>query len=125
MVERAGEPLKGWWSLPGGVVETGEKLEEALRREVMEETGLEVGELRFFEIFERIMPDAAGKPEYHYVLADYLCQPTGGHLRAGDDAGRALWFSEAELDGLRITEGTPGVIARGFAALRHTPTLVK
>lgn len=119
LVERAGEPLKGWWSLPGGVVETGETLELAVRREIREETGLEVGELKLVEVFERIMPDAEGKPEYHYVLMDYLCHPTGGRLQAGDDAGRVAWFTEAELENLRITEGTPRVIAKGFRMLRQ------
>jgi 8-oxo-dGTP diphosphatase len=114
LVERAGEPLKGWWSLPGGVVETGEPLEYALRREVREETGLEVGDLRLVEVFERIMPDAEGKPEYHYVLIDYLCHPTGGTLQAGDDASRVAWVTEQELAGMKITEGTPGVIAKAF-----------
>ena len=61
--------------MPGGIVETGEKLEEGIRREVLEETGLDDrAVLSMFEIFERIMPDAEGKPEYHYVLIDYLCR---------------------------------------------------
>lgn len=117
LVERAGEPLRGWWSLPGGGVETGETLEEAVRREVREETGLEVDGLSILEIFERIMRDEEGKAEYHYVLIDYICRPVGGLLNAGDDAGQVGWFSESELEGLRITEGTPGVIAKGFCRL--------
>ena len=106
--------------MPGGVVETGETLETAMRREIREETGLEVGDLQLIEVFERIMPDAEGKPEYHYVLIDYLCQPTGGELQAGDDAGRVAWFTEEELTILRITEGTPRVIAKGFRLLAES-----
>ena len=81
LVERGNEPLKGYWSIPGGIVETGEKLEDAIRREVEEETGLDVEPYAMFEIFERIIPDAQGKPEYHYVLIDYLCRRLSG--RAG------------------------------------------
>ncbi len=119
MVERGGEPLKGWWSLPGGVVETGELLETALHREVREETGLEVEILNMVEVFERIMPDSAGKPEYHYILMDYLCRPVGGTLGAADDASKVAWVTESGLAALKITEGTPAVIAKAFEWLRE------
>lgn len=66
------------------------------------------------EIYERIMLDAAGVPEYHYVLMDYLCRAVGGSLCAADDAGKAAWFTEEELLDLKITEGTPAVIAKAF-----------
>ena len=66
--------------MPGGILETGERLADGIRREVLEETGLEVDALSVFEIFERIMPDAEGNTEYHYVLMDYLCRPVGGQL---------------------------------------------
>jgi ADP-ribose pyrophosphatase YjhB (NUDIX family) len=67
-VERGREPLKGYWSLPGGLVETGERLEAAVVREIFEETALRIQPTALFEIFERIMPDAFGRAEYHYVL---------------------------------------------------------
>lgn len=118
-MERAHEPLKGWWSLPGGVVETGELLEAAVRREVREETGLEIEIVCLLEVFERIMLDATGAAEYHYVLMDYLCRPVGGELCAADDASRVAWVAEAELGDLKITEGTPAVIARAFQRMRE------
>jgi len=119
LVERGKEPLKGYWSLPGGILETGEKLEAAIRREVLEETGLEVEPLSIFEIFERIMPDAGGRPEYHYVLIDYLCRPTGGRLQAASDVSRAEWVAEQNLGQYRLTEGTLAVIERAFAKLQR------
>ena len=125
LVERGGEPLKGFWSLPGGVVEAGEYLKDAVRREVREETGLEVEVVDLLEVFERIMLDASRATEYHYVLMDYLCRPVGGQLCAADDASRAAWFTEAEIDKLRITEGTPAVIARAFARMRENGCSVR
>ena len=87
----------GYWSLPGGVLETGERMEEGIRREVLEETGLAVKPLRVITIFERIMPDALGRIEYHYVLIDYLCRVTGGTLKAADDVSRAEWVARRQL----------------------------
>lgn len=115
MAQRGKPPLKGWWSLPGGALEAGEVLADAVAREVLEETGLVVKPLRVFEIFERILRDDAGRPEYHYVLIDYVCQVTGGELRPGDDVCRLEWMRLDELRPLQITEGTLGVIERAFA----------
>lgn len=123
LVERGKEPLKGFWSLPGGLLEVGEKLDSAIRREVMEETGLEVEPLSVFEIFERIIPnseggpDAEGKPEYHYVLIDYLCRVVGGNLQAASDVSQAAWVPQRKLSEYRLTEGTRAVIERAFAEL--------
>ena len=119
LVERAKEPLKGYWSLPGGVVEAGEKLEDAIRREVREETALEIEALAMFEIFERIIPDAEGRPEYHYVLIDYLCRVVGGHLAAASDVSQAAWVMEQDVRDYRLTEGTLAVIERAFAKLQR------
>ena len=117
LVERGREPLKGFWSLPGGVLEVGESLAEGIRREMREETGLEIEPLSVVEIFERIMRDASGAAEYHYVLIDYLCRVTGGTLTAGDDVSEARWVERARLPDYRITEGTLPVIEKAFGSL--------
>ncbi|MDQ2900759.1 MAG: NUDIX hydrolase [Acidobacteriota bacterium] len=114
LVERGKEPLKGFWSIPGGVLEVGETLREGIRREVLEETGLAIETLAVLEIFERIMRDSDGKPEYHYVLIDYVCRVAGGTLVAGDDVTRAQWVERGDLQRYRITEGTVPVIERAF-----------
>jgi 8-oxo-dGTP diphosphatase len=110
LVERGREPLAGLWSLPGGVVETGERLEDALAREVFEETGLRATVDSIATVFERIMPDAYGTCEYHYVLVDFYCTITGGKLGPGDDSARVEWFSIDSLSALPMTEGTRAVI---------------
>jgi ADP-ribose pyrophosphatase YjhB (NUDIX family) len=114
MVERGKEPLRGYWSLPGGAVETGERLSEAVAREVFEETSLmvEVGPL--VEVFERLIPDADGNTEYHYVLLDYLCRVVAGTPEAGDDSSAVAWVRREELRTLLITPGTLEVIERVF-----------
>lgn len=114
LVERARSPLQGYWSLPGGVLETGERLEEGVCREVLEETGLVVQPRGIVEIFERIMRDTTGRVEYHYVLVDYLCRVTGGVLRAQDDVSRAEWVTRGGLSRYKITEGTLPVIKKAF-----------
>ena len=116
LVERGQEPLKGAWSLPGGAVEAGERLKDAIRREVLEETGLLVEPVSPGEVFERIMPDSNGRAEYHYVLIDYRCRVTGGVLQAGSDVSQARWVPRAALASYRITEGTVEGIERALAS---------
>jgi ADP-ribose pyrophosphatase YjhB (NUDIX family) len=116
LVERGRHPLKGYWSIPGGLVETGETLDEALRREVLEETGLRVKPVEMFGIFERVMRDARGRAEYHYLLLDYVCSVTGGKLRAGDDVARVEWVTRRRLGDYKMTEGTRDVIERAYSS---------
>ncbi len=110
LVERGKSPLVGYWSLPGGAVETGEHLEQALVREVFEETGLAVTADEIATVFERIMRDSGGACEYHYVLIDFYCTIRGGDLRPGDDSKSVDWFEIDSLGALPITEGTRELI---------------
>ena len=114
LVERAGEPLKGWWSIPGGLLETGEKLEDAVRRETLEETGLQVEIVYRFDLFERIMRDTEGRAQYHYVLVDYVCKVTGGELAPGDDVSRVEWVPCTNLRDYRVTSGTIEAVERAY-----------
>jgi 8-oxo-dGTP diphosphatase len=122
LVQRGHEPLAGYWSLPGGGVEAGERLEDAVVREVLEETGLEVRADSLATVFERIMPDEANRCEYHYVLIDFYCTITGGALRAGDDSRDVRWFAMHTLEELLLTAGTRAVVescARERATCSH------
>lgn len=116
LVERGREPSKGYWSLAGGVLEVGESLQEAVQREVLEETGLEVRPVAPVKIFERILRDGEGRPEYHYVLIDFWCKVIGGELQAADDVSRAAWVRRNDLPAYRLTEGTLPVIEEAFRA---------
>lgn len=106
LIRRGAPPQQGQWSLPGGLVEAGERLQEAVLREAREETGLEVEVVKLAGVFERIVRDDQGRPEYHYVLLDYLCRVRGGSLRHGSDATAAAWVTRDELRQYPLTPGT-------------------
>lgn len=95
LVQRGREPLKGHWSLPGGLIELGESLQNAVVREVEEETGLRVEPLELIELLDRIHREE-DRVRYHYVIADYLCRVTGGTLKAASDADAVRWVERAE-----------------------------
>src|SRR5580698_7086808 len=95
LVRRGTEPLKGQWSLPGGMLEIGESLTAGVIREVREETGLTVEPVELIELLDRIHRE--GEPvRYHYVIADYLCRVVSGELLAGSDADAVRWVERAE-----------------------------
>jgi 8-oxo-dGTP diphosphatase len=114
LVRRATEPLKGEWSIPGGVVELGETLRQAAVREAEEETGLEVEAGGVLEVVDRIMRDSESKVQYHYVLVDFLCRRISGEARPGADASELRWITPEELDGFPIADSTAAVVRKGF-----------
>ena len=114
LVQRASEPLAGQWSLPGGAVELGETLEEAVVRELKEETGLVVRVVELVEAFERIIRDDSGRSRYHYVLLDYLCQPVEGTARAGSDVQAVAWATPEEFDRYGLSEKARAVCRKAF-----------
>jgi ADP-ribose pyrophosphatase YjhB (NUDIX family) len=118
LVRRGQAPLKGEWSLPGGVVELGETLEAAVAREVREETGLAVDVGPVAEVLDRIQRTADGRIEYHYVIVDYVCRVGGGALACGSDADEARWVDTGDLAGFRPTRAVTAVIHKALALAR-------
>ena len=114
IVKRAHAPRKGEWSLPGGRVELGESLVEATRREIREETGLDVDVGPLIELFDRIHRRHE-RVQYHFVIADYLCTPRGGNLAASDDAEEVAWVDPGNLEAFGINEHALRVIRKGLA----------
>ena len=95
LVRRWQQPLKGKWSLPGGMLELGESLLSGVAREVREETGLEVEPIELIELLDRVHRED-NRVRYHYVIADYLCRVVGGSLQAASDADAVRWVERAE-----------------------------
>jgi ADP-ribose pyrophosphatase YjhB (NUDIX family) len=95
LVRRGSEPLKGQWSIPGGLLELGEALTGGVIREVREETGLIVEPVELVELLDRIHREGE-RVRYHYVIADYLCRVIGGTLEAASDADAVRWVERSE-----------------------------
>jgi 8-oxo-dGTP diphosphatase len=115
VVRRATEPLKGEWSVPGGMLELGEKLKDGIIREVQEETGLLVEPTEVLDVFDSIWADPDGRTRYHYVLIDYLCRLVSGTALAATDVSEVRWVSAPELDSLKMRDVTAAVIRKGLA----------
>ncbi|XXX79717.1 NUDIX hydrolase [Sorangium sp. So ce134] len=109
LIRRARPPLQGSWSLPGGRVEPGERLADAVAREIREETGLEIHVGPLVEVVEIVATP------YHYVILDYLCEPAGGALSPGDDASEAAFVPVTDLPAYGLTDVALRVIHRALA----------
>lgn len=116
LIRRANEPRKGEWSIPGGKLELGETLAEGVRRELREETGLEVEVGELIEAFERVYRDSDGRARFHYVILDFLCHARPGRPVAGGDAQDLALVDESELGGFALNEAVLRVVRKAFEA---------
>jgi 8-oxo-dGTP diphosphatase len=114
LIKRGSAPLEGQWSIPGGMLELGESIAEGVRRELAEETGIEVRVLDLIEVFERVIPGEAGRTRYHFVILDYLCEMVSGEAKAASDVTDVAWAREDELEGFQLTAIATRVIKRAF-----------
>jgi ADP-ribose pyrophosphatase YjhB (NUDIX family) len=120
LIRRGKEPLLGRWTVPGGTVELGESLEQALVREMGEEASLEVEPLEVLGVFDRIHCEGE-RVVYHYVIVDYLCRWRGGEARAGSDALEVAWVAPDHLEAYDLPPKALEVVKQAFrrAALRE------
>jgi ADP-ribose pyrophosphatase YjhB (NUDIX family) len=125
LIRRGSEPLLGEWSIPGGMLELGETLEEGVARELLEETGLTVRVIELIEVFDRIyLESTAGasegtrRPRFHYVIVDYLCERLEGEPLAGSDVTDVVLAGEEELGKYDLTETATRILKKAFAMAR-------
>lgn len=111
LVRRSKPPRQGSWSLPGGAQDLGETVFEAARREIMEETSLDIEVLGLVDVVDSIRHDDAGRVRYHYTLVDVVAEWRAGEATALDDAAAAAWFEPEALSGLGLWSETERVIA--------------
>ncbi|MCP8304202.1 MAG: NUDIX hydrolase [archaeon] len=106
LVKREHEPGKGRWSLPGGLVNLGETMMEAVKREVEEEVGLKVKVVGLIDVFDSIVYDDEGRVRFHYVIIGFEVSLIGGEVRGSEEASQVDWFKAEELRGLKMTSTT-------------------
>jgi ADP-ribose pyrophosphatase len=112
LVQRSKDPNRGRWTLPGGAIELGETVRQAIEREVREECGIAVKAGEVVAVLDVIQPDEAGQLRFHYVLIDLACEYISGDLTAGDDAADVRWVHPAEFDALDVPQRARAIITK-------------
>ena len=112
LVKRKKAPYKGQWSIPGGKQRLGETVTQAVRRELMEETGVEVNELTLIDVIDIMVPDEEGEILYHYIVADYRAHWLSGECSPGDDAQDVQWFNLNKLGSIPLLDKTRKIILK-------------
>ncbi len=118
LIKRGKAPALGKWSIPGGAVQLGETLEDAVVREVAEETGLKVSPQRIGKVIDRIFRDGSGRVQFHFIIVDFLCEVLEGEPLPSSDAAAVGYFKISELDDVDLTEGTAEVIREVYRGQR-------
>lgn len=115
VVQRARQPGEGQWTLPGGVVELGERMELAAAREVYEECGLVVEVRDVLGVVDRIEYDEAGRLRYHYAIVDFLADYADGELHLNQELRNAVWADAAQLDDYPLSPLARAMLLKALA----------
>lgn len=118
LARRANEPSKGKWTLPGGVIELGEPHIDALKREVLEETGIEIDVKALVALIDRIVWDKEGRPKYHYMILDYWAEYRKGTPEPASDVSAIRWAEIGQIDSFGLTSQAQGVITKAWEMKR-------
>jgi ADP-ribose pyrophosphatase len=119
LARRGKEPSYGLWSVPGGAVRLGERLEAAAAREIREECGVEIELTDVIEVIERLHRDGEGRVQYHYIIVDYLARWVAGDLKPSEEVLEARWVDPEDFPEYQMTAGTADVIQKMLAAGRR------
>jgi 8-oxo-dGTP diphosphatase len=119
LVKRARPPSEGRWSVPGGVIELGETVRDAARRELREECGIEIELDRVVDVADRVVPDESGCVRFHYVVIYLLARCVGGEARSGSDGLEVRWVTVEELDTLDMHPLARQAVQRAFKMARE------
>ena len=117
VVRRARAPAHGLYSLPGGVVEVGETLKEAVMREVREETGMTIEPVALAGFREAIVRDTENRVERHFIILCFAARWRAGEVLLNEELDEARWLDPAELAGLPTTSGLAEIVAEAFQRL--------
>jgi len=111
LVQRGKPPRLGLWSLPGGAQHVGERTEDAARRELREEAGIEVGAMELAAVVDAVSHDEDGRVRFHYTIVDFCAEWVSGEACAADDVQDVAWAAPHELEGFALTAEVHRVIA--------------
>jgi ADP-ribose pyrophosphatase YjhB (NUDIX family) len=114
LVRRGKDPGKGQWGIPGGAVELGENTKSAVKRELLEETGIRVDPIEIITVVDSVRKDHGGRIRYHYVIVEYLCGSNDQTPKASDDVDRAVWVDIDEVGEFPLPDFTREVVERGW-----------
>ena len=125
LIKRGNEPSKGKWTIPGGLVELGESLEQAVIRETKEETGLDVENPCLIDVVSNVDLDEKGKVKYHYVIIDYYVHTKSGKAQASSDAVELRWVPFDEVEDYDLTKSFRVFFRHNRGKLENDNELVK